>query len=284
MTCFHLLSSHHQGFCFEAHLAKTRAKRLPTSCSETVFASQPAFCTCHWLLLVYSCCMFQVSISRMFQIRNFQSDRCWPVVPIRKCETFSKHSMTSCVYEYTVVPRACHLLLWCSLLMTPWQQVSCYGLCQVLIGQDSCNKLARSFQSWLNRRWNGAVVSAWFNLFLGRFVSSLIIDDFLPFSCERLAHCRHVLVQVLAVVLWKPYKDCHLMCYKVTWPSFLESCRCFQSFYLKDTSTKTPSLMMVCRFGCFWWACCLHWSWKQLEAFPRQIDEHCPGCGSRSFG
>ena len=123
MTCFHLFSSHHQGFCFEAHLAKTRAKRLPKSSGETVFASQPAFCTCHRLLLVYCCCIFQVSISRMFQIRDFPKWQMLTSSSNTKVWNIYKHSMTSCVYENTVVPQACHLFLWCSLLMTPWQKV-----------------------------------------------------------------------------------------------------------------------------------------------------------------
>ena len=56
---------------------------------------------------------------------------------------------------------------------------------------------------------------------------------------------------------------------------------CFQSFYLKDHPTNTLSFMMLCSFGSrFWWACC----GCMEAAFPRQIDEHCPGCGSWSFG
>ena len=49
------------------------------------------------------------------------------------------------------------------------------------------------------------------HVFSGRFRADLVSN-----LIWCIAHYRHVLVQVLAVVLWKPYKDCHLMCYKVT--------------------------------------------------------------------
>ena len=260
MTCFHLFSSHHQGFCFEAHLAKTRAKRLPKSSGETVFASQPAFCTCHRLLLVYCCCIFQVSISRMFQIRDVPKWQMLTSSSNTKVWNIYKHSMTSCVYENTVVPQACHLFLWCSLLMTPWQKVlwtvsgadwsrfmqQVGTIVPVLV--ESQVKGGR----WCQRK--SILVGSLWSLFLQKdprvsLVLSLCVGgifnlrdvvDFGPlhvfsghFRADLvsnliwcIAHYRHVLVQVLAVVLWKPYKDCHLMCYKVTWHWIFDAC-CF---------------------------------------------------------
>lgn len=156
MTCFHLFSSHHQGFCFEAHLAKTRAKRLPKSSGETVFASQPAFCTCHRLLLVYCCCIFQVSISRMFQIRDVPK---WQMLTSSSNTKVWSIQQTfydfMCIWKYSSASSLKHVI--CSYHVPYWwlHGRRFFGLCQVLIGQDSCNKLARSFQSWLNRRWKG---------------------------------------------------------------------------------------------------------------------------------